>query len=430
MIHSLVAVVIVFLGGYGLDEILSDKFSRSQAEKYLRLSFYVVGGVLLFFLLFGTSLFEFEKFMEGEGQKVVSADEYFRSAMNQMTQSPALANQLADALKEDRQSLFRSDIIRSLVFIILAGTLVLSYLRNWLTNKFVIFGGLALLVLVDMWGVSKRYLNDDDFVSDRKAAVEFEPTAADQEILKDPDPDYRVFNTTVSTFNDAVTSYFHKSVGGYSGVKMKRYQELVEHQISNNNMAVLNMLNTKYFILKDQQSGAPVPQRNPGACGHAWFVGEIKWVKTADEELDALTGFDPQRTAVIDEKFKGKLGDIKISRDSSGTITLTSYKPNHLVYQSNSSSENLAVFSEIYYNTEAGWHSYLDNQPVQHIRADYVLRAMKIPAGKHTIEFRFEPKSYYTGETISLVSSLIILPLMLGSIFLSVRKNRTAELKS
>ena len=278
-----------------------------------------------------------------------------------------------------------------------------------------------------MWGVDKRYLNDNNFVSKREAKEPFKMSQADKYILQDTDPNFRVFNLSVDPFNDASTAYFHKSIGGYHGAKMKRYQELIEYQISKNNMDVLNMLNTKYFIIPDNNR-QPVPQYNPEALGNAWFVNNYHIVEDANEEIAALSDFNPANEAIIDKRYSRYVEGKEFTKDSLSYIQLESYKPNQLIYKAECSNEELAVFSEIYY--PKGWNVFIDGQSVNHFRANYILRAMVIPAGSHTIEFKFEPKSFYLGNKISLASSSILLLLLLlifGSEFLSYYRNLNSK---
>jgi hypothetical protein len=222
-------------------------------------------------------------------------------------------------------------------------------------------------------------------------------------------------------FNEAQTSYFHKSIGGYHGAKLRRYQDLIERQISANNQQVLNMLNMRYLITGDAKQ--PV-QRNPGALGNAWFVSEVKTVKSPDEEMAALNTLSPATVAVVDaSKFpqqKDATYDI-----SGSTIALTNYSPDELKYRYNATQPGLVVFSEIYYAD--GWQAYIDGKPVPHIRADYVLRALQVPAGAHSVEFKFEPKSYAVGNTVSLVASIALLLVLVGAIAYSVRRKPDAD---
>jgi hypothetical protein len=241
--------------------------------------------------------------------------------------------------------------------------------------------------------------------------VPYKPTQADNFILQDKDPNFRVFNQSVSTFNDASTSYFHKSIGGYHGAKLKRYQELIEFHISKGNMNVLNMLNTKYFISQDGRV-----QQNPSALGNAWFIANPIIVKNADEEIAALSDFTPNEMVIIDQRFASFVEDSNYNIDGS-SIDLDIYKPNYLKYTSQTQFPALAVFSEIYYKD--GWNVYVDGEKSDYFRANYVLRAMQVPAGNHTIEFKFEPKVYKIGEGISLASSVILILLL---VFVSFRE--------
>jgi hypothetical protein len=300
-----------------------------------------------------------------------------------------------------------------------------------LDKKF-IFPLFILLLLIDMWPVNKRYLNNENFVSQNTVKKELSPTKADQFLLKDTDPNFRVLNLTVSTFNDGATPYFHKSIGGYHGAKMRRYQELIDFHISQemqtmigalrnskqesdainviSNQDVLNMLNTKYIIVN--ADGFPV--YNPGALGNAWFVDEIKWVENADMEIESLYNINPANTAVIDERFKDVVGSFNTTSDSAASIKLDVYQPNYLKYTSKARTNQLAVFSEIYY--PKGWHVFIDGEEAEHFRANYVLRSMVVPAGEHTIEFHFKPRAYDVGNTISHASSVILILLILSMI--------------
>jgi hypothetical protein len=231
-------------------------------------------------------------------------------------------------------------------------------------------------------------------------------------------------NLTVSTFNDASTSYFHKSIGGYHGAKMGRYQDLIEFQISKNNMQVLNMLNARYFIVSDPATQTPVAQKNPDALGNAWFVNNYKLVENADSELMALSNFNPREELIVDKRYEDLVKGFipapakdtldTLSVPSADFVRLTEYQPNKLVYEYSSSLPRLTVFSEIFYSK--GWQAYVDGEEAPHFRANYVLRSMLLPAGKHTIEFKFRPQSYYTGEKISFAASAAMVLLLLLSL--------------
>ncbi|UOQ54512.1 YfhO family protein [Hymenobacter cellulosivorans] len=320
-----------------------------------------------------------------------------------------------DALREDRASLMRTDVFRSIIFIVLTGGVLYFYLQRKLS---VTTAGLLVgaLTLVDLWGVDKRYLNDSNFQRET-IAQQFVPTPADEMILQDKDLSYRVLNMQ-NPFNEANTSYFHKSVGGYHGAKLRRYQDLIERQISANNLQVLAMLNTRYIITGDPKQ--PV-RRNPGALGNAWFVSELQKVQNPDQEIAALTNLNVATTAVIDAS---KFPLTKTSYNAAGsTIALTNYSPDELKYRATAVQDGFVVFSEIYY--QDGWNAYLDGKLVPHQRVNYVLRALPVPAGTHTIEFKFEPKEYAVGNTISMVSSVLLILALLGTIFYAFKRKPT-----
>ncbi len=387
MIMIILELSIPLLAFVVLNNIFSNKYSKEELVKGIKIAGGITLGFTLVFALFPTAFFDFTG--------------------NSDAQLPAW---LQGAIVEDRISLMKSDALRSFMLILLSIGAILAYSFGKLKTQYAM-AIVALLILFDLWGVNKRYLNEDSFVSKSKVEKPYPMTSADKQILQDKDPNYRVFNLTVSPFNDASTSYYHKSIGGYHGAKLRRYQELIDYHIGKFHTPVLNMLNTKYIIQKGND-GKLIVQQNPDALGNAWFVKEIKWVENADEEINALDNFDPQKSAVIDQRFKEVFsGD---SFDASGTILLTKYDPKHLVYESNSSSNQLAVFSEIYY--DKGWKAYIDGKETKYGRSDYVLRAMNIPAGKHKIEFVFEPTSYVVGEKIALFSSILIYLLLFAAI--------------
>jgi hypothetical protein len=364
---------------------------KSKKLRSLNLAFYIVGGLSLIFALMPSLFFDF---VGGQDANL------------------AKNGWPIDALQADRAGLLSADAWRSFTFITLTFGAMWMFLKNKISSKYVILI-VGILVLADMWTVNKRYLNDDNFARKSKIQVPYQATQADQQILRDTDPNFRVFNQSVSTFNDASTSYFHKSIGGYHGAKLKRYQELIENHISKGNMAVLNMLNTKYFISPKGQA-----QQNPGAMGNAWFVNEINLVANADAEIAALDGFKPSNTAIVDTRFSEQM---IVELDNTGAnIDLTEYKPNYIKYNSTTTKEGIAIFSEIYY--DKGWNAYVNGELKPHFRANYVLRGMKIPAGNHVVEFKFEPAVYHVSERIALASSVVLLLLLA---FVSVK-----ELKS
>ncbi|MBN1340105.1 MAG: YfhO family protein, partial [Bacteroidales bacterium] len=376
----------------------------------LYIAFGLTGGVSLLFAAFPGMFFGFLSDME------------IVSIAQQKNFNPEYAAQITDFyanVEIARKAILQADAFRSFVFILLGAAVLWGFGSGKMKTTYMI-SALAILILVDMWSVNKRYLNDDNFISGKKMENPYAKSSADEIILKDSDPNFRVLNLTADPFADASTSYFHKSIGGYHGAKLRRYQELYNHQIQENNMKVLNMLNTKYFIRADKDKKA-VAIPNMQALGNAWFVQNIQWVENADEELDALTGFDPETTAVIDKRFQPLIGDFLPDYDSAALIKLSAYAPNKLEYQVNTSKDQLAVFSEIYY--DKGWNAYIDDEKAPHFRADYVLRAMVLPAGKHHLVFRFEPKVFVTGEKISFSASLLIFLIIAGWVYLEIKKS-------
>ena len=406
MILVIAEFAIPLLAFLFLDNLLKQEPDKKEFMKGLKLSMYIVGGLALFFLVFA-GMFSFT----GPG------DERYASQG---------ATQFLDALMADRESIFRKDALRTIVFVILtAGLMYALYLKKVKLNVFYI--ALALLILADMWPINKRSLNNDHFGPKRAHQEGFQPMAADQQILADPDPYYRVFDVSGDPFNSARAAYFHKTLGGYHGAKMQRYQEIISYHIARNNMEVLNMLNTKYVIVS-QQEGEPGVQMNPGALGNAWPVNSYRIVENANDEIDALNGFNPAAEAIIDKRFESYVSGKTFAIDTSAGIALASYHPNRLSYNSRSGTEQLVVFSDIYY--EKGWKSFIDDEEVPHFRVNYILRGMVLPAGEHTIEFKFEPKSYFTGKKIAAVSSSVLILLMLAASGWEVRtrfKNKAVE---
>ena len=405
------------LGFLALNQILKEGIDKEKVIKSLKYAFYIVGGLLLLFILFPGVLFDFSAQVDA--------------------QLPNWMDELIDKLRDDRKSIMRMDAVRSFVFIALAAIILWAMISKKLktTYGYLLLG---LFIISDMWMIDKRYLNNDNFMRRSKIENPYKPSVADKYILRDKDPDFRVLNLSLSTFNDASTSYFHKSIGGYHGAKLGRYQELIEYQINPeiekmkqafsgsvnmeiiyNTLAVmpvLNMLNTRYIIFNPQSD----PIGNPFALGNAWFVDEYEVIENANQEIMALSDFDPSGTAIIDKRFKNYLDGFMFEHDSLARIEFVSYQPNHLVYRTNAISGQLAIFSEIYY--KKGWNAYVDGQLTPHFRADYVLRAMIVPAGEHTIDFRFEPVIYSRGEKISLASSILLILLVLAGGFFEIRK--------
>jgi hypothetical protein len=315
-----------------------------------------------------------------------------------------------DALTADRKSLYSADLMRSGFFILITAGALWLFIKNRIAqNTAIVLVG--LFMVSDLFFVDKNYVSNKDFISARDVEVPFQETPTDTEILKDP-TNYRVFD--IQGLMQARTSYFHKSIGGYSAVRPKRMQQLFDYQIAKNNLEILNMLNVKYVIQTDKE-GKEYPIINPDANGNAWFVNQVELVKSSDEEMKALDKLNSKKVAVINVNEFSDIKNKAFAKDSSATITLDSYKPNNLKYTSNNTKEGLAVFSEMYY--EKGWKALIDGKETPIMRADYALRAIVVPAGKHTIEFKFEPQVVKTGSAITLVSGIGMLFLLVGGLY-------------
>ena len=398
-------LTIPLLGILALKELFDKNTNQKEALTKLKFALYITGGIALFFAIFPGLFFNFHS----------NSDAQLAAA--------GFPENLLQALRNDRESVLRFDAVRSLIFILLAAAVIWAALLKKIKMEYA-FIGLIVFVLADMWTVNKRYLNSENFEAARKVENPFQETAADRQILADTDPNFRVLNTTVSVFKDASTSYFHKSLGGYHGAKLRRYQELYDYHISQNNQAVLNMLNTKYIIVGDKNK-QPQARLNPGALGNAWIVDGYRIVADADGEISALNGFEPSATAIIDKRFENQLQGFQKGSGNNASIKLTSYKPNELIYSFNSDKDEMVIFSEIYY--DKGWNVYIDNEKLPYFRADYVLRGMIVPAGEHEIIWKFEPKAYYAGGTIMIISSIIILLFFLFAMADGLRQTPSSE---
>ena len=395
---------IPLLAMLALKEVVASPILIKERKKDFLISFGLTGGLALLFAVMPKVFFSsYVSTMEMNALRSIPADQLM----------PLLSN-----LEEMRMSLFTSDALRSFFIILIGVNLILAYGMGKLKQN-VLIGALAVLCLVDMWDVNKRYLYDEQFVEKQVQTQGFKQTETDKLILQDEALDYRVLNLASNTFNENNTAYWHKSVGGYHAAKLRRYQEMIEEHISDemqglygavadvggdmkkldaSEFPVLNMLNTRYFIFP-LQGGQTAPLPNPFALGNAWFVDEVQYVSNANEEIEAIHGLNPQQTAVVDKKFESIVKSIP--SDAMDTIELVAYEPNYLKYEVDSEKGGTVVFSEIYY---PGWQSTIDGQEAAHGRANYILRAMNVPAGKHVVEFRFDPKSLHTTETIAFIA--------------------------
>ena len=404
--------VFPIVGIWGLREIFRGNVDDKTMKNGFLWSVGITGGICLIIFLIPSLLLNFHSVYDAQFQNQVPEWYY-------------------TALLMDRASLASTDALRSLIFILLGAALLLWYwkAKNKKTASLIVSAGIAVLILVDLWSVDRRYLNDGNYVKE-KAEESYKESVADKEIFKDTDESYRVFGLT-NPWQDTNVSYFHHSIGGYHAVKLRRYQELIDHRLDGEYRNIigalqkaqtiqdimpvlaaspsLNMLNTRYIIYNPDQA----PIRNPFAYGNAWFVDKIDIVENADAEIEALNTINPLETAVVDKSFAKDLEGFTPHKDSTATIVLEKYRPNRLTYKTKASSEQLAVFSEIYY---PGWKVTIDGKDATHFRADWILRGMLVPAGEHTIVFDFHPDTYVLAANVSAYSSFLILLLLIVAV--------------
>ncbi|WP_299665172.1 YfhO family protein [uncultured Polaribacter sp.] len=399
-IQVIAELCVPILGVLALKEFFSSKISKVEKQEALKKAVYVFGGLIIA----GFAL-----------AHVFGTFEGLRDAQ-QYSEVPGFL----DAVMADRKAMLFSDTVRSLILVLISGGVLWFFLKDKLKSVYVILA-LTVFILFDLISVNKRYVNEDDFKPSRKIEKPFTASNADKVILQDKNH-YRVLNFAVDPMNDGSTSYFHQSIGGYHAAKLGRYQELFDYQIAKNNTQVLNMLNTKYFIVPDDQ-GKPQAQQNTAANGNVWFVENLKVVNSANEEIKALDSLHTKREAVILERdYKNLSFKPPIQQDSTATIALLNYNVTSLTYQSKSEKDQFAVFSEVFY--EDGWNAYIDDELNPHYRVNYVLRGMPILAGEHKIEFKFEPKVIQKGNIFSLISYALLLFVSIGWFFYDEKKKR------
>ena len=399
-IQVVLELCIPLLAVFGLHRLLNDFEQAEDKWKALKFSTIITAGIALLFLLLKGVLFDFE-------------------GMNDNMYAQAYGQDFIEAIKADRMALFNSDTIRSLILVLLTATLLFFYLRKKL-SELMLIGGIAILILFDLVGIGRRYVNNDNFVSAIQVQKPFQMTEADRSILTDT-THFRVFDMTTGSTRP---SFYHNSLNGYHAAKMRRYNELFDFHISKNNLQVLNMLNTKYIIGQDEQ-GQTVPYANPDANGNAWFVEELVESNTSDETIQKLDSINTKTQALIEINDQTSLTVYKevgqtFEVDSLAQIQLIEYAPNYLKYRSSNQNPGFAVFSENFY--KHGWKAMLDGSEVEHLPVNYVLRGMAVPEGEHTIEFTFEPQVVETGSTISLASSVFLFLLIGGGLFWEFKK--------
>ncbi len=437
------SLVIPQLSAALLAVIFLNEFVNTEKEKLWQLfkkCLYVSGGTVLVLGLF----YFFSDFSNTSTSEL-------RKSVNEALQGKGtdFTRSYFSALKADRQAFYLSDMWRSVAFIfILTGTLFL-YAKNWIKPA-VVYAVLILFCIIDLFGVSKRYLKDDNFVDATELENSYTDTQADLQLKTDTGY-YRIFNGAFpggngyvfdigNSFNDAIASYKHNTISGYSPAKLGLYQDLIERQIGKNIQAwatnqsakdsfpVLNMLNMKYVIVPNQsdlkQNQAIL---NPFAMGNCWLVKEVKFVKNADEEMNALNSFDPAAVAFVDERFRSAVPFAPVY-DSSASIKLIENKNDEISYEFNAATNQFAVFSEIYY--PKGWDAYIDGKKTAYCKTDYVLRGLSVPAGKHNIKFVFDPPSFRVGETIARYANILSVLFVLFCIFMAWKNRNKTNLKA
>lgn len=382
----------------GLVEVLKPSVENKKKLNALKASLLIVAGLCVALLVF-KGMFSFT------GQSDEAYRKYF-------------GDQVVTMIKLDREAVYTHDVFRSLIYVLLAALAIWAYLKERIKHNLLLIA-LGALVVFDLVGIDLRYVNKEDFVPMRQMDKPFQETAVDQQIKKDTTV-YRVYDPTEG-LNGARTSYFHKSIGGYHAAKPAGIQDLFDFHIYRNNVRVLSMLNVKYIIQQDKD-GKQYPALNPYANGNAWFVDRLLPVTNANAEIKALDSLDVKNEAVINTKNFPNINRFEFQKDSTASIVLTHYEPNHLIYKSSNPNPGVGVFSEMYYAD--GWDAYLDGVKKPYFEVNYVLRAMDIPSGNHTIEFKFEPKLVQTGSKITLASSIILILIIMGGIGYSIWKSR------
>ncbi len=414
-ILAVIGLLFPILALLAVKEAQEGQYDKAYLLKKLYWSAGITGGFALIVAVIPTLFFSF---------KTSSHQQFLDALAQNFGNDRNIALAIGNALVEDRAGFARADAMRTLLFLVIGFGLIWALITDKM-KKEAVFGILAFVTLIDMWQVDKRYLNNTNFVSKASLNNHYQPRDVDTFIMADKDPDYRVYDASIPTFTNADASYFHKTVGGAHSARLKRIQELIDHQFTKSvNQDVLDMLNTKYIITQDRQTGAYKMQRNATAAGNAWFVDRVQFVKNADEEMKAVSSFDPKKEAIVDVAFKDKLDTVRAGvPGNSAMIKLDSYHPDHMVYSYSAPRDVVAVFSEVYY--DKGWKMLVDGIEKPYFRADYILRAAQLPAGNHKVEFIFHPTSYYLGEKISLAGSLILLA-GLGFAFYTDQKKKKA----
>ena len=396
-------IAMPLLGFLSVKTLMESGDERKRLGRNVLAAAGITGGLCLALALLGGSLFTFTSSWDGQW-------------------AGSLPGWLYDAIRDERASLLRTDALRSAALIAAASAVLWLFSQGKMRREW-LAAALGVLILVDMWPVDRRYLSADNFTTPRNADAAFAIQPWEQAVLADKDPHFRVFNLTTNTFNDARTSYRLKSLGGYHAAKLRRYQDLIDEHLSKMHMPVIDMLNAKYVIVSGED-GSPQPQLNPGALGNAWWVERLVPVEGANAESEALMSLDLGREAVVDATFRDAVDNLEPGIADDAAVRLLSYSPRALSYECSSSAPGVLVFSEIYY--PFGWKASIDGSPAGHFRVNYMLRAMNVPAGRHTIEFVFDPDSVRRGNAIAVPCVIVVyLLLVAGIVTLIWRRKRS-----
>ncbi len=396
-IQVILELLVPIAAVFGIHRLFNDKIAFEEKQKKFLISIGVFGGLCIIFWLFGGSLFSFKS--PSEVQLAIEQPIIF------------------DAIKEDRITIMKSDSLRSLIYILLLGGVLWFMLKKKLSENIVLIS-IGVLILADLVTVDRRSVNEEGFISKREYKSFFQPTQADNDILKD-DAYFRVLDQARG-FNNSHTNYFFNSVNGYTAVRPRKMEDLYFGHIAKGNIQVINMLNVKYIIQQNKDRKLDV-QQNPTANGPAWFVEELKFVPDYKTEFESLNTIDTKKTAVIRKGYQEALKGYKPIKDSISTVAISKTLPNHLSYNVYAANPGFLVFSETYYKD--GWNAYIDDKPQPIYPVNYMLRGLKIPTGKHKVEFKFEPQVVKTGSAITLSSSIIFILLIIGGVFFQYKKS-------
>lgn len=401
---------IAIIAALSLQKLLFDPNSKEQLQANFKKILIAVGGLfaLLAMMYIGMS------YSSPIDQQILT-NKWDNSG------SDEIGRLIVSGLKADRKDMFGGQLLRALAFAILLIGILYAYLKNYI-KPFVVACALLVISSVELLAVSKEYLPEENYVpADDYSNINFAPTPIDQQLLKDKDPNFRVFNMAGDVFNESRTSYYFKSIGGYHPAKLRIYQDVIEKYLSSRpTPAVLNMLNAKYIVVPDQQTGQPSVINNPDAFGACWLVKNVKLVDDRVASIIAIGNSNLKDTAIVEKTFSKDV--VQPQWDSTSTIKMTKYDNDAIEYEANCNGPQFAVFSEIYY--PAGWNAYIDGKQVAYCNTNYILRGLSLPAGKHTVKFSFEPPSVKKGTSIMFISSILILIIFIGGLFMAWRENK------